>query len=159
VVENRQQLPCLRNFSYIDPLLPHSDPQEKPDIKGGELRFNSKVLWATMVVMFVWMRYALTTRCYGSLTRHWDLLVLSCSVIVRFGPFFVNCARLVCGQDVDKILCNIFIGIQHGGDDVFRIFAVCLPARPVPILCSHRVLGSWPVVLAVHFIYPVRKVI
>ena len=29
--------------------------KERPDIKGGELRFNSKVLWATMVAMFAWM--------------------------------------------------------------------------------------------------------
>lgn len=29
--------------------------KEKPDIKGGELRFDNKVLWATMVVMFAWM--------------------------------------------------------------------------------------------------------
>lgn len=29
--------------------------KERPDIKGGELRFSSKVLWGTMVVMFIWM--------------------------------------------------------------------------------------------------------
>jgi hypothetical protein len=29
--------------------------KERPDIKEGELRFNTKVLMATMGVMFLWM--------------------------------------------------------------------------------------------------------
>lgn len=29
--------------------------KDRPDIRGGELRFNGAALWATMLVMFAWM--------------------------------------------------------------------------------------------------------
>ena len=29
--------------------------KEKPDIKEGELHFNNKVVWVTMVTTFAWM--------------------------------------------------------------------------------------------------------